>query len=105
MPEPSKKVVELNNGSLEEEYRVGFIFQDLRKLKDNQPEAFVELCDLCHGLRKEVSAQAAKVLLEHQFIDPGDEEGKPYDDVTDVVVSGTTKQKKKWDLRNPVKEE
>lgn len=66
---------------------------DLYKLVVHHPDAFKSLCELCHGLRSSLSQEVVTHLKAYDFLDSED---NPYDDVTDVVQSGTYQEGHTW---------
>lgn len=89
----------LKNRSKQNLNSVEAIQLDLYWLAVHHPEAFKQLCDLCHGHRTAFTQEAIAQMFARNFLEEG---GKPYDDVIDVVQSGTYQEGHTWKRCNPL---
>ena len=91
--------VSLKNGVQEDLQSVEAVTFDLYWLQVHHPDAFRQLCNLCHGRSATVTPQAVADMSAKNFLQ---DESTPYDDVRDIVVSGTEQEGNTWKRCNPL---
>jgi len=91
--------VRLANGVMEDAEAVGRIWIDLRWLLVEHPWAFRQLAELCHGQRATVDTACKMPLGAKNFLK---EDGQPWDDVRDVVLSGVEEVGRQWRMGWPL---